>query len=75
MIFAIIFYILDTTYPPGVAPNITMFEMDPLELTKDDLYKVYAAKWVAAFNMSGEIGPKMECYIKVILQRKQKKYT
>ena len=52
-----------------------MFEPEEFELTKDDLYKVYAAKWVAAYNMSGEIGPKMECYIKVILQRKQNKYT
>ena len=61
---------LDTIYPYDIAPNVTQFEPEQMSVSASDLFQVKSFKWTAAYNFSGELGPKSECSISFILKRK-----
>ena len=54
----------------NVPPNVTQFEPAQMSLTVADLFQVKSFKWTAAYDFGGELGPKSECFVSVILKRK-----
>ena len=65
-----IFLTADDTFTPEQAPPVTQFEPEQISLTMADLFQVQSLKWTAAYDFGGEIGPKAECGISIILKRK-----